>query len=199
MPAVVLAFAGQQRILLRAADDQAGDDMDDSHGLRGEGKTSAGKEKVMTPYDSPLAETFLDSIRKNFASLKRSAEKAIMQLSDEQLRVPLDENTNSVVVIMKHMAGNLRSRFTDFLSSDGEKPDRDRDGEFVDDFASREAIVQHWERGWNVLFEALDALRPEDLTRTVTIRGKPHTVVDALHRALAHQGYHVGQITGAAP
>jgi uncharacterized damage-inducible protein DinB len=140
----------------------------------------------------------LDSIRKNFASLKRSAEKAIVQLSDEQLRIPLDANTNSVGVIMKHMAGNLRSRFTDFLTSDGEKPDRNRDGEFVDDFPSRDAIVEHWERGWKLLFDTLDALRAEDLTKTVTIRGEPHFVVDALHRALAHQGYHVGQITQLA-
>src|SRR5206468_2077898 len=115
------------------------------------------------------------------------------QLSDEQLRRPLDENTNSVAVIMKHVGGNLRSRFTDFLASDGEKPDRDRDGEFVDDFASRDAILQHWECGWQVLFDALASLTPQDLTKTVTIRGEAHSVIDALHRALAHGGYHVGQ------
>jgi hypothetical protein len=121
-----------------------------------------------------------------------------VQLSDAQLRVPLDENTNSVAVIMKHMSGNLGSRFTDFLTSDGEKPDRDRDGEFVDDLPSRDAITKHWERGWSILADTLDALRTEDLSKTVTIRGEPHTVVDALHRALAHQGYHVGQITQLA-
>jgi hypothetical protein len=95
---------------------------------------------------------------------------------------------------MKHMAGNLRSRFTDFLTSDGEKPDRDRDGEFVDAFPSRDAMMEHWERGWRILFDALASLRPDDLAKTVTIRGEPHAVIDALHRALAHQGYHVGQI-----
>jgi hypothetical protein len=140
------------------------------------------------------AGVFLDSIVKNFQAQKRLAERAIVQLSDEQLRTPLDPNTNSVAVIMKHMAGNLRSRFADFLTSDGEKPDRDRDGEFVDTFPSRDAMMEHWERGWRVLFDTLASLRPEDLTKSVTIRGEPHSVIDALHRALAHQGYHVGQI-----
>jgi uncharacterized damage-inducible protein DinB len=141
---------------------------------------------------------FIESIAKNFRSQKRLADKAIPQLSDDQLRRPLDENTNSVAIIMKHVGGNLRSRFTDFLTSDGEKPDRDRDGEFVDDFASRDAILQHWEHGWQVLFDALASLTPQDLAKTITIRGEPHTVIDALHRSLAHAGYHVGQIVQLA-
>jgi uncharacterized damage-inducible protein DinB len=152
----------------------------------------------MAADDTRVELSFLGSIRKNFEAQKRSAEKAIVQLSDEQLRTPLDANTNSVAVIMKHMAENLRSRFTDFLTSDGEKPDRDRDGEFVDDFPSRDAMLDHWERGWKVLFDTLASLRVEDLTTSVTIRREPHTVIDALHRALAHQGYHVGQITQLA-
>jgi uncharacterized damage-inducible protein DinB len=142
--------------------------------------------------------TFLESIAKNFHSQKRLADKAIVQLDDEQLRRPLDENTNSVAVIMKHVAGNLRSRFTDFLTTDGDKPDRNRDGEFVDDFPSRDAILQHWERGWQTLFDALASLRPQDLSRTITIRGEPHTVIDALHRSLAHAGYHTGQVVQLA-
>jgi hypothetical protein len=141
-----------------------------------------------------LARQFLDSIARNFRKQKDLADKAIVQLSDEQLRRPLDENTNSICVIMKHVGGNLASRFTDFLTTDGEKPGRNRDGEFVDDFPSREAILKHWERGWRVLFETLATLTPEDLTKTVLIRGEPHTVVDALHRSLAHSGYHAGQI-----
>jgi hypothetical protein len=141
---------------------------------------------------------FIESIAKNFRSQKRLAEKAIVQLDDAQLRRPLDENTNSVAVIMKHVGGNLRSRFDDFLTSDGEKPDRDRDGEFVDDFPSRDAILQHWARGWQVLFDALRSLKPDDLAKTITIRGEPHSVVDALHRALAHVAYHVGQIAQLA-
>jgi Protein of unknown function (DUF1572) len=150
--------------------------------------------------DQKAPEQFLLSIAERFRSQKRDAEKAIVQLDDEQIHVPLDANanTNSVAVIMKHMAGNLRSRFTDFLTSDGEKPDRNRDGEFVDDYAPREQVMADWESGWRCLFDALAALRPEDLTKTITIRGQPHSVIDALHRALAHQAYHVGQITQLA-
>jgi len=144
------------------------------------------------------APQFLDSITKNFRKQKSLADKAIAQLDDEKLHVPLDENTNSIAVIMKHVGGNLRSRFTNFLTTDGDKPDRNRDGEFVDDFPSRAAIIEHWERGWTVLFETLDSLRPEDLPRTVAIRGEPHGVIDALHRSLAHCGYHVGQIVQLA-
>jgi hypothetical protein len=110
----------------------------------------------------------------------------------------VSEQFNSICVIMKHMSGNLRSRFIDFLTADGEKPDRDRDGEFVDQRATREQIVAHWEGGWRVLFDALETLRPEDLTKSITIRHEPYGVVDALHRALAHQGYHVGQIVQLA-
>lgn len=141
---------------------------------------------------------FLDSITKNFLKQKLLADRAIAQLDDAKLRVPLDENTNSIAVIMKHVGGNLVSRFSDFLTTDGDKPDRDRDGEFIDDFPSRQAILDHWERGWAVLFAALASLTPDDLSRTVTIRGEPHIVVDALHRALAHCGYHVGQIVQLA-
>src|SRR5262245_10846862 len=119
-----------------------------------------------------LEQTFLDSIIRNFQAQKRLADKAIVQLTDDQLRQPLDENTNSVAVMMKHMGGNLRSRFTDFLTSDGDKPDRNRDGEFIDDFATRDAIVKHWEAGWQILFDTLASLKPEDLTKTITIRGE---------------------------
>ena len=142
---------------------------------------------------------FLASMISAFQSQKRSAEKAIVQLPDDKLHVPLDANTNSVAVIMRHMAGNLRSRFADFLTTDGEKPDRDRDGEFVEHpNLSREQLMADWESGWRVLFDTLAALKPEDLTKTVTIRQRPHGVIDALHRALAHQAYHVGQITQLA-
>jgi len=141
---------------------------------------------------------FLDSLTKNFRKQKGLADKAIAQLDDAKLHIPLDENTNSICVIMKHVGGNLASRFTDFLTTDGDKPERNRDGEFIDDFPSRDAILDHWERGWNVLFESLASLKSEDLAKTVTIRGEPHTVVDALHRSLAHCGYHVGQIVQLA-
>jgi uncharacterized damage-inducible protein DinB len=145
-----------------------------------------------------VEQTFLESILRNFQSQKRTADKAIAQLSDEQLRIPLDENTNSVAVIMKHVSGNLRSRFTDFLTTDGDKPNRNRDGEFIDGFPDRAAILQHWENGWKILFDSLASLKPEDLTKTITIRNEPHTVIDALQRALAHCGYHAGQIVQLA-
>lgn len=144
------------------------------------------------------AQLFLDSITKNFRRQKTTADKAIAQLSDAQLRQPLDENTNSIAVIMKHVGGNLRSRFTDFLTTDGDKPGRNRDNEFIDDFPSRDAILQHWESGWTTLFNALVSLQPEDLSKTITIRGEPHSVIDALHRSLAHNGYHAGQIVQLA-
>jgi len=136
----------------------------------------------------------IQSFIEKFRDQKQTAEKAVVQVSDERLHQPLDENTNSLAVIMKHMAGNLRSRFTDFLGSDGEKPDRDRDSEFVDDIPDRLALMSVWEQGWNCLFESLGPLTDDDLGRYVTIRNQPHTVADALMRALAHAAYHVGQI-----
>ena len=142
---------------------------------------------------------FLASIISAFQSHKRGAEKVIVQLPDDKLHVPLDANTNSVAVIMRHMAGNLRSRFADFLTTDGEKPARDRDGEFVEHpNLSRQQLMADWESGWRVLLDTLASLTPADLTKTITIRQEPYGVIDALHRALAHQGYHVGQITQLA-
>ena len=129
-----------------------------------------------------------------FRGQKRLAEKAIAQLSDDQLRVALDPGTNSVAVIVKHMAGNMASRWTDFLTTDGEKPGRDRDGEFVDAFRSRSEITACWEAGWACLFRTLEALTDEDLARTVKIRGEAHTVARAVLRQVDHYGYHVGQI-----
>jgi hypothetical protein len=127
-------------------------------------------------------------------SNKGWADKAIAQLPDESLHVALDSNTNSVAVIMKHVAGNLLSRWTDFLTTDGEKPWRNRDDEFVDSFAVRHEVLDYWEKGWNRLFETLGSVRPSDLARTVLIRGEPHSVPLAIHRSLAHCAYHVGQI-----
>jgi uncharacterized damage-inducible protein DinB len=136
----------------------------------------------------------IDAFTNRFRDQKQTVDKAIAQLADDQLHIPLDENTNSLVVIMKHMAGNLRSRFTDFLTTDGEKPDRDRDNEFVDDLPTRAAVLAYWEAGWSALFAALAPLTDADLSTMITIRSQPHTVADALARALAHQSYHAGQI-----
>jgi hypothetical protein len=113
---------------------------------------------------------------------------------DEKIHTALDANTNSIAVIMKHVAGNLTSRWSDFLTTDGEKPDRNRDGEFELAQASREEIMTDWERGWAVLFAALAALGPGDLLRDVYIRGERHSVIQALDRQLTHHSYHVGQI-----
>lgn len=145
-----------------------------------------------------IAQAVLDSAVSAFRSTKDLADKAICQLPDEKLHQALDPNANSIAVIMKHVAGNLVSRWTDFLTTDGEKPGRNRDDEFVDTFSSRQDVVAYWERGWNCLFETLTALSPGDLTKTVTIRGEPHSVPLAIHRSLSHCGYHVGQIVQIA-
>jgi hypothetical protein len=136
----------------------------------------------------------LASASATFRSNKNLADRAIAQLPDPSLRVALDANTNSVAIIMKHVAGNLLSRWTDFLATDGEKPWRNRDDEFVDSFQNRQQVLDFWEQGWACLFATLDSLRPEDLAKTVTIRGEPHSVPLAIHRSLAHCGYHIGQI-----
>lgn len=129
-----------------------------------------------------------------FRSNKGWADKAIAQLPDDKLHVALDPNTNSIAIIMKHVAGNLLSRWTDFLTTDGEKPWRNRDDEFVDTFKSRDELIAYWESGWQRLFDSLSALTPEDAAKTVIIRGEPHSVPLAIQRSLAHCGYHVGQI-----
>jgi hypothetical protein len=117
------------------------------------------------------------------------------QLVDEQFFVALDAESNSVAVLIKHLAGNMRSRWTDFLTSDGEKPDRYRDQEFIIDAnTTRAELIEWWERGWRYVFDAIEALRPEDVMRTVTIRQEPHTVLKAIHRILAHYAGHIGQI-----
>jgi hypothetical protein len=142
-----------------------------------------------------VARLYLDDARERFASLRRTAERAMAQIDDRAFFAAPDPATNSVAITVKHLGGNLRSRFTDFLTTDGEKPDRDRDAEFVvgpED--TRERLLAAWARGWAALEEALAALAPADLARTITIRGEPHTVVGALGRSLAHAAYHVGQI-----
>jgi Protein of unknown function (DUF1572) len=125
---------------------------------------------------------------------KRLAERAMEQVTDAQLFATLDEESNSIAIVVKHMAGNMRSRWTDFLMTDGEKPDRNRDSEFVDPPDTREALLQLWEDGWSSIFRALEPLSDADLERTVTIRGEAHSVMQAINRQLAHYAHHVGQI-----
>jgi len=138
------------------------------------------------------------SIQAEYLRYKALAEAALGQLSEPELVVPGPGGGNSVAVICWHLAGNLRSRFTDFLTSDGEKPWRDRDEEFAARAVSRPELLAHWERGWAALVDTLSGLTDADLGRTVTIRGQPLRVSEALHRSLAHASYHVGQIVYAA-
>ena len=142
-----------------------------------------------------LGSAFLTDVRKRFESMKTAVERAAAQVSDEQFFQPLEEDGNSIALLMKHMSGNLESRFSDFLASDGEKSTRDRDGEFVREAGdTRETIAAKWERGWSALWGALDSLSVRDLLKTVRIRGEPHTVVQALLRQVAHQSQHAGQV-----
>jgi hypothetical protein len=145
--------------------------------------------------DSSLAAACLDEFRRGFRGYKRLGDGALAQISDQQFFHLPDPESNSIALVVKHIAGNLRSRWTDFLTSDGEKPDRNRDQEFVLVPAdSRESLMERWEHGWKTVFDTLQSLKPEDMMRIVTIRGEPHTVLQALARSFAHIAYHVGQI-----
>ena len=142
-----------------------------------------------------IAKHYLEDAIASYRAYKKLADKALAQLTDEEFFIAIDEESNSVAVIMKHIAGNMFSRWTDFLTTDGEKPTRNRDMEFViESGATKAEIMDYWEKGWQRTLETLDSLRPEDLMRTVTIRGEDHTVVQAINRQLAHYPYHIGQI-----
>jgi hypothetical protein len=144
---------------------------------------------------NPLAKHFLEDSLKTFRDYKELAERAFAQLTDEQFFVQLDEESNSIGVIIKHMAGNMLSRWTDFLTTDGEKPTRNRDEEFVlTPDATRDQLLSRWEEGWRAVFSALEPLRPEDVERKILIRGEEHTVLEAITRQLTHYAYHTGQI-----
>ena len=129
-----------------------------------------------------------------FHYYKKLAERAMAQCPDDALFVTLDPESNSIAILVKHMAGNMRSRWRDFLTTDGEKPDRNRDTEFEAPPATRAELLELWERGWKYVFDALEPLSESDLTRTVTIRSEPHSVMQAINRQLAHYAHHAGQI-----
>jgi uncharacterized damage-inducible protein DinB len=138
---------------------------------------------------------YIDEAFRSLRGHKRLADRAMAQLSDEQFFAVPDAESNSVAIVVKHMAGNMRSRFTDFLTTDGEKPNRNRDQEFViSAHATRAEILDAWEKNWHVVFDALNSLSGDDLAREVTIRGEPHSVLRAVNRQVAHYAYHVGQI-----
>lgn len=142
---------------------------------------------------SDLGRHYLETVIREFEAMKRQAEGALEQVSDEQLNVALDPEANSLAVLVKHIAGNMRSRWTDLLTSDGEKPDRNRDAEF-EGTLTRAELLDVWERGWAILFAAIRPLTPEDLMRTVTTRGKPHSVLKGIEVQQTHYATHIGQI-----
>ena len=141
------------------------------------------------------AAAYLEDAVRQFRGQKRLAEKALAQVSDEEFFRRLDPLSNSLALIVKHLAGNMRSRWTDFLTADGEKPDRNRDSEFdASSSDTRAALMGRWEQGWGCLFGAVEALKPEHLQQTVLIRGEPHSVLKAINRQLTHYAHHIGQI-----
>ena len=145
-----------------------------------------------------MAHQFTTSYTKDaidlFRHYKRLADNAIDQCPDDKLSAEIDPESNSIAIIVKHMAGNMRSRWTDFLSTDGEKPDRQRDSEFEAPAKTRAELLAMWEAGWKLLFDALTPLTEADLSKTVTIRTEPHSVTQAINRQVAHYSYHIGQI-----
>ncbi len=146
-----------------------------------------------------MNETYVELVRREFARLRDLAERAMAQLNDEQFFAAPAPDDNSVAVIVKHMSGNLWSRWSDFLTTDGEKPERDRDTEFrLEPGDTRVHLVERWTLGWRTLFDALTPLRVADLSRTIRIRGEPLTVLQGINRQLTHYAYHVGQIVYVA-
>jgi len=138
--------------------------------------------------------SYLEDSVSLFRYYKKLGEGAMEQVSDEQLFATLDPEMNSIAIVIKHIAGNMRSRWTDFLTSDGEKPDRNRDTEFDQPPSTRAELLRTWNDGWDRVFSALEPLSDSDLGRTVSIRGEPHSVMQAINRQIAHYSYHVGQI-----
>ena len=138
--------------------------------------------------------SYLEDSLEVFRYYKRLAERAMEQVSEDALFTALDGESNSIAIVVKHIAGNMRSRWTDFLITDGEKPDRDRDSEFVDPPKTREELLRMWEDGWKRLFSAIEPLSADDLARTVFIRGEAHSVMQAINRQIAHYAHHIAQI-----
>ncbi|MEP6769740.1 MAG: DUF1572 family protein [Acidobacteriota bacterium] len=146
-----------------------------------------------TPDDSPLFAYLPDALRR-LRGHKKLVERALEQVSDADFFSTLDPESNSIAIIVKHLCGNMRSRFTDFLTSDGDKPDRQRDREFLAEGETREALMARWESAWALTFSAIEALAPADLGRTVRINSEPHTAMTAITRHVAHFAYHSGQL-----
>ncbi|MBK5285140.1 MAG: DUF1572 family protein [Bacteroidia bacterium] len=141
-----------------------------------------------------IGKEFLAESIKSFHGLKLNAEKAIAQLSNQAMHFCPGTESNSIVIIMKHLSGNMISRWTDFMTTDGEKLNRNRDAEFIDDLSSREQLMESWNSGWSCLFRSLENVKEEDLMKPVYIRNEAHTVIRAIQRQLSHYAYHCGQI-----
>lgn len=141
-----------------------------------------------------IGNEYLKVVQERFKSVKNLGDKTISQLSEEDIRWKLNEASNSIAVIAKHLSGNMISRWSDFLTTDGEKPSRNRDQEFEDDISSKQEMITIWEKGWNTLLDTLNGLENQDLLKNITIRGEKHTVLEAIERQMAHYAYHVGQI-----
>ena len=141
-----------------------------------------------------VVKDYLSDAISSFHSYKKLADNAIAQVKDDELFVTIDDEANSIAVVMKHMAGNMFSRWTDFLTSDGEKPSRNRDLEFVIESKNKAELLAYWEGGWQCVFDAVEPLQLEDFEKVITIRGQEHSIVQALNRQLTHYAYHVGQI-----
>jgi hypothetical protein len=149
----------------------------------------------MSPLDESVGAAYLKDVIRQYRLYKGYVDKALPRVPDANLHTELDANSNSIAIIIKHIAGNLRSRFRDFLTADGEKPDRHRDTEFeMPDRASRDQILKWWEDAWAILFGSIESLTPDDLGRHITIRGEQYLVIEALNRSIAHTASHVGQI-----
>ena len=145
--------------------------------------------------NQPITRQFLDDAIASFRAYKKLAEKSLDQTTDEEFFATIDEESNSLAVLVKHLAGNMLSRWTDFLTSDGEKPNRNRDMEFViEPQTTRENLLAYWEKGWDCVFVALEPLQAEDFDKKVLIRGREHSIVQAINRQLTHYAYHIGQI-----
>ncbi len=142
-----------------------------------------------------IVEDYLNDVVNTFYRYQKIAEKALEQVSDEDFFTAIDAESNSIAAIVKHIGGNLRSRWTDFLVADGEKPDRNRDSEFIADGDTRESLTEFWENGWRALFQTFESLDPADFEKTVRIRGEDYTVIRAINRSLTHTASHIGQIT----
>ena len=149
---------------------------------------------VLSNFKSMIENNYIESAKQQFSQYKSLGEKAMDQVPDEKIDWQFNPESNSIATNVKHMTGNMLSRFTNFFTSDGEKPWRNRDGEFENEAFTRDKLIARWNEGWNCLFEVLDALSPEDLSRIVLIRNEKHTVLEAINRQLTHYAYHVGQI-----